>query len=115
MKQITSLTSEYKQNLTISIDTGKILKLNFRYSETQSCWFYEFTYEGFRAGWYTLVNSPNMLREFQNILPFGIGCSTIDGQDPYFINDFTSGRAKVYILTKDEVFQIGRDLYGKIW
>lgn len=115
MQKITSLTNDYKQKIKIPIYTGKILELNFKYSESQSCWFYEFIYEGFRAGWYMLVNSPNALREFQFILPFGIGCSVTDGQDPYFLNDFITGRVSVYILTKDEVFEIGRKLYGKIW
>jgi len=52
---------------------------------------------------YRVVVSPNCLRAFRGVIPFGIACDTTDGYEDLFINDFSNGRASLYLLNSDDV------------
>lgn len=106
MIEFTEITSEPNQNLTLIGENGENIEFNLRYMPSQESWFCSFTYEDFTINGLRVVNSPNFIRNFKNILPFGIGCTLVDKSDPYFIDDFSTGRAKLVLLTSDEVEQI---------
>ena len=46
------------------------------------------------------------MNQFENIIPFGIGIIVTDGGEPFLINDFSSGRVQMAILTPAEVDQV---------
>jgi len=117
MFKITNLNDEAKQSVKISVGNNKIVKLTFEYCPNQRCWWFDIECDDlkFYSYGHKLTNCPNIIREFQNLLPFGIGCNVLDNQEPWFQNDFITGRVSVYILDKEEVQEIGQVLYGKIW
>lgn len=55
--------------------------------------------------------SPNILHQWRNQIPFGIGC-TCSGREPTQQNDFASGAANLYLLTQQEVNQYAEFLSG---
>jgi len=99
MKKLDSLTSDAKQVLKIPTTNGSIITLTLEFIASQRGWFYSVDYPGFTGlSKRRLVNSPNMLRQFRGVLPFGLACYVTDGQEPVFVDDFTNDRVKIYIL-----------------
>ena len=112
MYRINSLASEPKQRVTMLVGNMRI-KLTFVYKANQLGWFFDFEYNGTTYQNIRLTTSYNILRAYKSWLPFGISCTTLDGLEPMDISDFSSGYAKVYILTKSEIDTIEGIYYAK--
>lgn len=50
-----------------------------------------------------ITNSPNMLNQFRNKIPFGLGCFSAGNREPSQQKDFSSGASQLYILSAAEV------------
>lgn len=112
MFKINSLAGEPKQRITMLVGNLRI-KLTFEYKANQLGWFFGFEYNGNSYQNIRLTTSYNILRAYRSWLPFGIACTTSDGLEPMDINDFSSGYAKVYILTKSEIDTVEGMFYAK--
>jgi hypothetical protein len=110
MKLIDQLNDASKQNLKIALDDGSVVDLSVRFVENQQGWTYCLTYGTFEVNNRNLVNSPNLLRAFRDIIPFGLACIVSDGQEPWFKDDFTTGRVKIYILDSTDVTTVEEDV-----
>ena len=73
------------------------------YVATQQQWLFSVEYNDFEFNSAQLLVSPNILRGYKNILPFGILCASIDGQDPFYISDFVNNRIELYLLDSEDV------------
>lgn len=113
MKRITDLSSDAKQKFKIQIDGGSLASFEFWFSDNNIGWYFNLEYEGFKVNNLRLVTSPNCINTYKNILPFGLMCSTNDGYEPWFIDDFVKGRVSVFILTADEVELIQENIYAR--
>lgn len=114
MYKIDALGNEPKQQMVVSIEEGTQLTLYFEYISNQLGWFFGFEYEGQSYQNIRLTTSYNILRAYRSWLPFGIACTTLDGLEPMDLNDFISGYASVFILTKDDVNVVEGKFYAKI-
>jgi len=103
MRLINSFDDSPNQSQRFVLDDGTIIDFSIRFVANQRGWFYSFTYGAFTVNNRRLICSPNMIRQFQNILPFGFGCTTTDGQEPVFKDDFKTERAKFYLLDANDV------------
>lgn len=103
MKLINEITNEPRQHHILTLDDGSTMSVNFEYRENQNGWFYSLEHETKSFYNRRIVTSPNMLRQFKNLIPFGLACVTTDGGEPVFINDFSSKRCKFYLLNSDDV------------
>lgn len=117
MYRIMDLNGQPKQQIKVIVANNRVLKIDFTYSENQKCWFFDFDYNNgkFISKGHKLSNCPNIIRQYKNTLPFGIACYVIDGLEPWFLNDFVTGRVQFYILEKAEVQSLEQNLYGKVW
>lgn len=107
MKKITALTNDAKQLLNLVLDDSSKVSMSINYVPSQDGWFYSLTYGTiFQVNNKRLVNSPNFLRAFREIIPFGLACTVIDGYEPVYQNDFTSGRVSMYLLNSEDVSQV---------
>lgn len=106
MQQITSILNYANQSQTLILTDGTSLVLNLSFSPQQAGWFItSLTYGAFELNGVRITNSPNMLHQFRNQLPFGIACFSTDDREPQFQQDFSSGASILYLLTKAEVNQ----------
>ena len=103
MKQITSVTNDANQILAVVLDDGTRVSMTLTYCPNQLGWFYSLTYGDFQVNDRRIVNSPNMLRQFRTIVPFGLACLVVDGYEPIYQSDFVSSRAALYILNEEDV------------
>lgn len=106
MRLIENLSADPRQNVKVVLEDGSIVDITLRYFETQRGWFYDIQYGTFINYNRRLVTSPNMLRQFRDILPFGIACVVNDGKEPVFLDDFSTKRVVVYFLTAEEVLDV---------
>lgn len=106
MRQITGLSIDAKQEFKIQIEDGGVAIFNFYFLQSQIGWFFDVTYGDFKTTGLRLVNSPNVLDAYFNILRFGLMVNVPDGAEPYFVDDFITGRVNLYVLSESEVKQI---------
>lgn len=105
MTQITEITNQAKQNLRLGLADGTTVSFTLFFKDNQKGWYYSVSHEatGFAVNNRRLVMSPNMLRAFRRIIPFGLSCVTRDGQEPIFQDDFITARASFYLLDSADV------------
>lgn len=110
MIQVTGINTDAVQEYTLVTDDGVEFEFTMFYRPTQNGWFFDLEYEDTSIKGSKLVNFPNILRKWKNILPFGLACVVEDGTEAYFVEDFLTGRANLYVLNESEVEQI-EELY----
>lgn len=106
MRQITGLSANPKQEFKVQIEGGDIVTFNFYFLQSQIGWFFDISYGNFKSTGLRLVNSLNVLSAYFNILRFGLMVEVPDGAEPYFLDDFISGRVNLYVLNESEVNEI---------
>lgn len=104
MLEITNITNDPAQVQNLVLEDGTSIRFQIRFVQMQLHWVIEeMVYGDFVSRGITLVLSPNVLRKYKNILPFGLACFSEDGRDPQLLDDFSSGNCRLFILTSDEV------------
>lgn len=116
MIQITNLTDAPYQLTSVTLSDGTVLSISLQYFPTIQRWMMSLSYPSpaptFVMNGVNLCAAPNILRQWKNVLEFGLSCQTTDGLDPAFIEDFENGRVTLYVLTAAEVAQTETTVYG---
>lgn len=106
MYLIQNITSNPTQTQTLILPNGQQANLTISYFAQQYAWFIlsltyasaNFTLQGMQ-----ITANPNMLHQWRNSLPFGLGCFVTGNREPTQIQDFSAGAANLYILSAAEV------------
>ena len=112
MQKITSITSRAKQKFSLVLENNETVEFLLYYLPRQQGWFYDFTYNNLTVKSSRAILTPNALRQFKNIIPFGIAFIGDGYVEPFAIDDFSSGRISLYVLNKDEVQQIESEVFN---
>jgi len=112
MNSIDNITADSNQITNVVLDDGTIVSINLIYRPATQRWTIDVAYGSFIANGINVCIHPNFMREWRNVIPFGIGCTTTDGIDPVYLEDFANGRATLHILNHDEVQQIEATYLG---
>lgn len=113
MQEITTLTSSPNQLHTLVLDNNEKVELRLYFLARQESWFFDFTYNDLMVNCSKVVLTPNALRQFRKIIPFGISFEAEGFVDPFQISDFVSGRVKMYILNADEVKDVEQGIFNQ--
>jgi hypothetical protein len=111
-RQITEISNDPKQRFDIITEDNQTFELKLEYSDQQQGWFYSITFGDVIINGSRIITGLNILRNYQNILPFGISILTDDLSEPIFIDDFATERVKFFLLTEEEVQTIETDFYN---
>lgn len=104
---VNNITANSKQAQNVLLPDGTSITVRFEYKPLQSGWFFtEITYGNFTLHGLRMCTAPNILRQFRNMIPFGIMVATQNNAEPTQQMDFFSGFAQMYVLTKDEIAQM---------
>lgn len=114
MYQITQLDDQPKQEIKMILDNTQSVTLTFEYKPNQLGWFFGVQYDDINYQNIRLTTTYNILRAYKNYLPFGLRCDTLDGEEPINQEDFVTGYATVYLLTKSDVEAIEGNYYVKV-
>ena len=112
MRIITEFTDNPKQTCTLVLENQETVTFNLRFYETQLSWYFDFKYNDIVSNGNKVVLGMNILRSFKNIIPFGLAFKANDGVEPFSIDDFTTGRVSVYLLSADDVTNMEANIYG---
>lgn len=106
MLLIKQITSDPFQQQTLILPDGSTLFLQIYFMPMQYAWVItELTYGTFTLNGLRITNSPNMLYQYKNQLPFGLACFSTQNREPSQQEDFSSGASNLYILTAAEAAQ----------
>lgn len=113
MQVITTLTNYPNQRHQLVISDGTSANFHLYYSVRQRSWYFDIEYQDTIINGNKVVLTPNALRQFKNIFPFGLMFYTDGYVEPFRLEDFSSGRVKMAILDSEEVEQIEKDVYNR--
>lgn len=115
MKTIEQITTEPLQKQTIVLDDGSTVSFVIAYVPMQYGWFFrEIIYKSFKVTNIRVTNSPNILHQFKNQIPFGIACFSEENREPFLQEDFSSGTSKLYLLSLEETQDYAEYLSGQV-
>ncbi len=106
MRLINSITSDAKPKIDLVLPDSTVASLTLKYIDNQQGWYADLTYGTFAYKGFRLTVNPNILRAFRRIIPFGLALTTTDGYEALFINDFSNGRASLYLLDEVDVIEV---------
>lgn len=114
MFKIQNITSYPYQSKSLVLPDGTRIEIDIQYFPLRKCWVIKrLAYQDFLYHSFKLVMGVNIIRQFKNILPFGIAVYSPEGRDPQLAEDFTEdGKHSIFILTQDEVEQYEAKLNG---
>lgn len=111
MLQINNLTNNAFQQFTLTGIPGVQINILLKFFPRVQRWFMDVTYGTFQANGIAVVCSPNLLRQWKNIIPFGIACTNINDLDPYTVTDFSGGESLLFLLDSSDVAAIEAALF----
>lgn len=115
MYQIQNLTNNSRQKQNLVLPDGSIIQIEIYFIPMQLGWFItSLVYKNFTLNGLRITNSPDILYQFKNKLPFGLACLSPSGREPTQQDDFATGASLLYILTKAEVEQFAGFLSGQV-
>lgn len=103
MQLLTNLTDAADQLMTLTLDDGSTLQLELIYRPNIQRWSANITHPLLTLVGYNLAMSPNILRPWRNLIPFGIAIDSTIGLDPIAIEDWADGNSLIYILNASDV------------
>ena len=112
MRIITEFTDNPTQTCTLVLENQETVEFNLRFYETQLSWYFDFTYNDIISNGNKVVLGANILRSFKNIIPFGLAFQANDGVEPFAVDDFTTNRVVVYLLSKADVEAMENNIFN---
>jgi len=100
--------------MTLTLQDGSDLQLEFIYRASIQRWTVDITHPLLNMTGFNLTQGPNILRQWRNLIPFGMAVTSDNGLDPMNPEDFLSGNCQVYILSASEVQQVETEILAPI-
>lgn len=98
MKAITNVSNDAHQKAVVLLEDGTSVVFTLDFFPSTQRWILGVERDTFSIKSIAICVHPNLLRSYRRVIPFGISCVASDGVDPFDINDFSSGRIKLYLL-----------------
>lgn len=116
MNVVNGLTDAPAQVVGIPLEDGSrvVLTLNFR--PQMNGWFFDLQWPGvltpFTVRNRRLVVAGNLLRQYREIIPFGIAVFSVDNGDPMTQNCLADGTVTVVLLSASDVTDVEARVYA---
>lgn len=93
------------ENTILEVINGKneSYTVYINYNTSRQGWFLDLVSENFKVYGIRITSIPNVLRQWKNKLGFGIGVLTENRSEPFFLEDFNTGRSKMFLLDPDDL------------
>jgi len=114
MKLIPSLTDSPLQRLSFVLEDKRRVIFTFRYSSQQLGWFFDLEFENFFVlSGLRLVSSQNILRQWREIIPFGLAIITIGEGEPMRVSDLADETVQLYVLEGGDIDYIEKRYFSR--
>jgi len=111
MKQIQGIGSQAKQQFTIPLTDGTRVSAYLEYRPQQTGWFLNLVWQDWTLNGLRITASPNILRQWQNVIPFGIAVITSGNVEPLNSYDFSTATAIMVLLEGDDVTLVNQTAF----
>src|SRR5690606_22971332 len=112
MKRLDRLTADPKQRYSVPLDDGGSFTLYLQYLPRQQMWMANVSQGDFVANGILLTTYPNVMRQYRNLIQVGIAVLSDDATDPRYVDDFVTGRIRLYVLNADDVQAVEDDIFS---
>ena len=112
MKILTGLRATGRQKLSTTASNGDTIDLVLYFHSRTAAWYLDVSSGTFSVKGVRISRVYNLLEQYSNIIPFGVGIIISDDGEPFLINDFSTGRVRLAILSPDEVVNIDNVYVG---
>lgn len=110
MTIIQNISDSTPQSLNVVLPDGSTVTIVLTYRVQQSGWFFDISWGGMSPPWQVsgnrLVTSPNILRQYRGVIPFGLTVTTTNNGEPTGQEDFVNGYATPLLLSETDVLDI---------
>lgn len=111
MRQILVLNDLPKQQFRVSIENYDFLQVTIEYASNQYAWYMSLLWgQNFEVKNDRVVCSPNLLRQYKDLIPFGILVRGPDSVDPFSITAWQDGW-EMHFLDSDDIEYIEAEFY----
>jgi len=112
MTQIDNITDQANQLTQVVLPDGSVLQITLVFRASTERWTIDVLHPTLAVDGINLCASPNVLREWRNLINFGLSCTSITGVDPVNVEDFVNGNAALYVLSEADVQLVEEEIYG---
>lgn len=106
MTTLQGITDQPKQSTAVILADGTFVTIALEYRPQQLGWFYNLAWQEFILNGQRLVASPNILRGYRKLLPFGLAVLTNNGVEPLNQDDFINGTITLILLDAQDVLDV---------
>ena len=103
------------ENSTIKVVNAKNenFTIYLNYNSSRQCWFLDLESENFYLYGIKITSVWNVLRQWKDKLGFGLYIETENNSEPFFLEDFNTGRSKIYLLEPDDLL-VMEEVYAQV-
>jgi hypothetical protein len=114
MLLINSITNDPMQQMTLTGIPGLLIDVTLRFMPRIQTWDMDVVCGNFTAQGIPLLCGPNIMRQWRNIVSFGIGITNNYFLDPFTLTDFSSGNSQFYLLNSTDVATVEATFFDGI-
>ncbi len=114
MTRIDNITDQASQRTQPVLADGSVLTIDLLYNGATQHWSMTIQHTLLATASLNVCAFPNILREWRNLIAFGIACITTTGQDPTSVDDFINGVASLYLLDEADVLAAEDQIFGGV-
>ena len=111
MLYINKITAAPSQIATLTGIPGVNITMRLRFLPRVQQWVADFDDGTIQIYGVSVMCSVNLLRQWKNVIPYGISCIVANGLDPYQVTDFASQAANLYLLDATDVATIEEEWF----
>lgn len=111
MNLLNKISSDARQQFTLIGAAGEQISFFLYFMPSQNAWCCDIAWNDFKVQGLQIVVGPNILRQWRNVITFGIACYSTDAYDPQYLNDFLTGRIRLYTLSSDDIAAVEAGLF----
>jgi len=112
MLYIPNITNAPSQQMILTGINGLSINMNLQFMPRINQWIMAIDDGTFQVNGLAVVTSLNLLRQWRNIITYGISCTMLGGLDPYQISDFQFQNANLYLLDATDVQTIETEWFS---
>lgn len=112
MIRITGIQAVGRQTMELQIPDGRRVNIDLIFHPLTERWYANVSIGAFNARGIRVKSGANLLRPYL-FSEIGLACISEDeGTDPFLINDFQSGRSKLYLLSREDIEKIESSIFS---
>ena len=115
MKLITGITDAATQAFNLTLADGSKATCTLRFRDQQTGWFLDVAYGTVVINGLRLVSTPNLLRQFHEIIPFGLAFTMPAGADPFDQEAFAGGTSTFALIEGDDLTTVEETFFPGLY